>query len=36
MPVHLVYPHRKHLSRRLQTFMTWIEELMRPYLVARK
>ncbi len=35
MPVHLVYPHRKHLSRRLQTFMVWLETLMAPHLGAR-
>lgn len=33
MPVHFVYPHRKHLSRRLQAFMTWAEELLRPHLI---
>jgi DNA-binding transcriptional LysR family regulator len=32
MPVHLVYPHRKHLSRRLQAFMLWLQALMRPHL----
>lgn len=35
MPVHLVYPHRKHLSRRLQAFMLWLEALMRPHLQAQ-
>lgn len=35
MPVHLVYPHRKHLSRRLQVFMAWVEALMRPHLGAQ-
>lgn len=35
MPVHLVYPHRKHLSRRLQVFMVWVEALMRPHLGAQ-
>lgn len=35
MPVHLVYPHRKHLSRRLQVFMVWVEALMRPHMSAR-
>jgi len=35
MPVHLVYPHRKHLSRRLQAFMVWLEALMRPNLERR-
>ena len=32
MPVHLVYPHRKHLSRRLQAFMLWLQALMGPHL----
>jgi DNA-binding transcriptional LysR family regulator len=32
MPVHLVYPHRKHLSRRLQAFMLWLEGRMGPHL----
>lgn len=32
MPVHLVYPHRRHPSRRLQAFMTWIEGLLGPHL----
>lgn len=31
MAVHLVYPHRKHLSRRVQLFFAWIEELIRPH-----
>lgn len=35
MPVHLVYPHRKHLSRRVQAFMSWLEALMSPHLRAR-
>ena len=34
MPVHLVYPHRKHLSRRLQAFMVWLQALMSPHLRA--
>jgi DNA-binding transcriptional LysR family regulator len=32
MPVQLVYPHRKHLSRRLQTFLGWVEGLIEPHL----
>ncbi len=32
MPVHLVYPHRRQLSRRLQAFMLWLEALMSPHL----
>lgn len=33
MPVHLIYPHRKHLSRRVQAFFAWMEELVRPHAV---
>jgi DNA-binding transcriptional LysR family regulator len=32
MPVQLVYPHRKHLSRRLQAFLGWVESLIEPHL----
>ncbi len=32
MPVHLVYPHRRHLSRRLQAFVKWLEALLEPHL----
>ena len=32
MPVQLVYPHRRHLSRRLQAFATWIDSLLTPHL----
>lgn len=32
MPVSLVYPHRHHLSRRLQAFLQWMEVLLQPYL----
>lgn len=34
MPVCLVYAQRRNLSRRVQVFMTWIAELMKPHLVA--
>lgn len=34
MPVHLVYPHRRHLSRRLQTFVHWMEALLHPHLLS--
>jgi len=33
MPVHLVYPHRKHLSRRVQAFLSWIEDLLAPLML---
>lgn len=29
MPMHLLFPHRQHLSRRLQVFMDWVMPLMR-------
>jgi DNA-binding transcriptional LysR family regulator len=32
MPVSLVYPHRRHRSRRLNAFIEWFEELMHPHL----
>lgn len=28
MPVQVVYPHRRHLSRRVQVFIAWMEELL--------
>jgi DNA-binding transcriptional LysR family regulator len=32
MPVHLVYPHRRHLSRRVQAFLSWVGELLGPIM----
>lgn len=32
LPVHLVYPHRRHLADRVQAFGHWIEDLLRPHL----
>lgn len=32
MPVHLVYPHRRHLARRVQAFGLWLRQLLRPHL----
>ncbi len=29
MPVHVLYPHRRHLSRRLQVFVDWVQALLR-------
>jgi DNA-binding transcriptional LysR family regulator len=29
MPIALLYPHRQHLSRRLQVFADWLEKLLR-------
>jgi DNA-binding transcriptional LysR family regulator len=33
MPVWLLYAQRRNLSRRVQVFMSWIAELMRPQLI---
>jgi len=32
MPVQLVYPHRRHLSQRVQLFAGWLDELLAPHL----
>ena len=34
MPMALLYPHRQHLSRRLQVFANWLEGLMREVIAA--
>lgn len=34
LPVHLVYPHRRHLARRVQHFGDWLAELLGPHLAA--
>lgn len=34
LPVHLVYPHRRHLSRRMQGFAAWLQALLAPHLDA--
>jgi LysR family transcriptional regulator, regulator for bpeEF and oprC len=31
MPVHILYPHRRHLSRRLQVFVDWASMLLRQH-----
>ena len=31
MPVHLAYPHRRHLPRRVRVFQDWMLELLRPH-----
>ncbi|MGB3289689.1 MAG: LysR family transcriptional regulator [Burkholderiaceae bacterium] len=28
MPMHIVYPHRRHLSRRVQAFSNWLTEIL--------
>ena len=35
LPVHLVYPHRRNLSRRMQAFAGWLEALLADSLDAR-
>ncbi|OAT77124.1 transcriptional regulator [Mangrovibacter phragmitis] len=32
MPVSLIYPHRRNLSRRVHLFMNWLSEVMKSYL----
>ena len=32
MPVNLVYPHRRHLSRRVQAFAAWLADVLAPHL----
>lgn len=34
MPVSLLYAHRRHLSQRVQAFMAWLAEQVRPHLDA--
>ncbi len=34
MPVTLLYANRRHLARRVQVFMTWLEGLLQPWLAA--
>jgi DNA-binding transcriptional LysR family regulator len=31
MPVSIIYPHRRNLSKRVQVFMDWIAEIMKDY-----
>jgi DNA-binding transcriptional LysR family regulator len=33
MPVHLLYPHRRQLPRRVQVFMQWLADLLAPRLL---
>ena len=35
MPVFLLYPHRRNLSKRVQVFMDWLAGLVRPYVAER-
>ncbi|UHD47939.1 LysR family transcriptional regulator [Aureimonas altamirensis] len=34
MPMTLLYPHRQHLSRRLQIFADWLEDLLKRHLAT--
>lgn len=36
MPVFLLYPHRRNLSKRVQVFMDWLAGLVRPYVAEQK
>lgn len=33
MPVSLLYANRRHLPKRVQAFMRWLEEVLRPHLI---
>ncbi len=33
MPVHVVVPHRRHLSRRVQVFVQWLETVLAPHVL---
>jgi DNA-binding transcriptional LysR family regulator len=33
MPVSLIYANRKHLSKRVQVFMSWLQTILYPYLL---
>lgn len=35
MPMALLYPHRRHLSRRLQAFIEWLEPLLRQHMLMQ-
>lgn len=32
MPVSLIYPHRRNLSRRVHLFMAWLTDIMKAYV----
>jgi DNA-binding transcriptional LysR family regulator len=34
MPVSLLYPHRRHVAPRVEAFMSWLAEVLGPYLAA--
>ncbi|APW37683.1 LysR family transcriptional regulator [Rhodoferax koreense] len=36
MPVHLMYPHRRHVSNRVQAFSRWLEVVLAPALQGRR
>jgi LysR family transcriptional regulator for bpeEF and oprC len=35
MPVHLVHPHRRYPSQRLQVLLSWAARVLQPYLAIR-
>lgn len=35
MPVSLLYPHRRQLSKRVQALMAWMDEVLGPYLAGK-
>lgn len=32
MPVHILYPHRRHVPLRVKTFISWMEHLLAPHI----
>ncbi len=36
MPISLLYPHRRHLSRRVQAFMNWMENIVQNYCATER
>lgn len=34
LPVSLIYGNRRHVSKRVQAFMTWLEAVLRPFLLS--
>lgn len=33
LPVSLLYPHRRNLSKRVRIFMDWLSEILKPYMI---
>ncbi|VVE89403.1 LysR family transcriptional regulator [Pandoraea bronchicola] len=36
MPIQIVYPHRRHMARRVQVFIAWLSEILAPCLDPSK